>query len=389
MITDLLDDFLEVIDDQRNRKNMELWDQKKSMRRPVHANVPRPLKEIQSKVPFTVELMPAFWAKILKFSMIDYYKDPVVYLEFYLRSTLYKYRELQDNIPVRNYIPFWIECATVPSLFGVEPIFSADQSPWNRGEAIIKNPSDLDLLKTPDFYKDGLMPQIHCMYKELKKMVGKDIEIGFPYWDTGPFGSAIPLRGATNILIDLIDKPEFIHKLMRFVTDARKKWYLQRSEFLGNPMPKAYIADDDVNSPTISPKMFEEFLMPYEKEISEYQGGLSYWHSCGDVAGLISSITKVGRTDMQHVSKCSDIKIIAKACPGIPLEICLDPTDDVLLATKDKMKQKIEQTIETCKEANVETYIISTGGLVPFRSAEEDIRQLKLWISVAESICNK
>ena len=389
MYYDLLDKLLKVIDDKRNQQNLELWDPLKSMLRPLHGNVPRPLKETHNKIPFTVEPLLSFWARMFKFSMIEVFKDPSVFLEAYLKSSIYKYYELQDNIPIRHGIPFWVEGAMVPSLFSVESIVTTSNVLWVGGKHIPKDPTDLDLLKTPDFYKDGLMPQIHFMYKGLKKIVGKDFDIVFPHWETGPWGTVILIGGMQNILIDLIDRPKFVQRLMRFVTDTRKKWVKQRSEFLGEPIPKAVLANDDVNSPTISPKIFEEYIMPYEKEISEYQGGIAYWHSCGDITDFINHINKTDHTDLQHISHCSDLKIIAKACPETPLEICLNPIDDILLATKERMKQKIEKTIEICEEANVKAYSISTGGLSPFRSEQEDLRQLKLWISVAESICNR
>jgi len=389
MFSNLLNELLIIIDDQRNRQNLELWDPLKSMLRSLHGNAPRPLEEINNKIPFTAEILLSFWARMFKFSMSQCFKDPNVYLEAYLKSTIYKYYELRDNIPVRHSIPFWVEGALEPSLFGIKPIFTPNNVQWTERDPILKDPADLDLLKIPDFYKDGLMPQIHSMYKELKRIVGKDFDIVFPHWERGPFGTAFTLRGTENLLMDLYDKPGFVQRLMRLLTDTRKKWVQQRAEFLGEPISKAVLADDDVNSPTISPKIFEKYIMPYEKEISEYQGGIAYWHSCGNITDFIDLITRIGPIDMQHVSQCSDLKVIAETCPGVPLEICLNPIDDVLIATKEKMKQKIEKTIEICKEANVKAFTISTGALSPFRSEKEDLSQLKLWISVAENICNR
>lgn len=389
MLNGLLDKLLKVVEDKRNQQNLELWDPLKSMLRPLHGNVPRPLKETHNKIPFTVELLLTFWARMFGFSMVEVFKDPNVFLEAYLKSTIYKYHELRDNIPVRHAIPFWDEGAMVPSLFGVESIVTADNVLWSGHEAALKDHTDLDLLKTPDFYKNGLMPQVHFMCKGLKKIAGKNFDIIFPHWETGPWGTVTLIRGAETVLMDLVDRPEFVQKLMNLVTMTRKKWIKQRAEFLGEPVPRAVLADDDIGSPTISPEIFEKFIVPFEKEISKYQGGIAYWHSCGNITDFIGRINKIGRRDLQHISHCSDLKVIAEACPDTPLEICLNPIDDILLASKEKMKQKIEEIIEICEKANVKAYCISTGGLQPFRTEQEDLRQLKLWISVAESTCKR
>ena len=49
---------------------------------------------------------------------------------------------------------------------------------------------------------------------------------------------AFHIRGMENLLEDMIDDPEFTHRLMRFITDSRKKWVAERAKFLGKPVER-------------------------------------------------------------------------------------------------------------------------------------------------------
>ena len=44
-----------------------------------------------------------------------------------------------------------------------------------------------------------------------------------------------------------------------FITQARKKWTTERAQFLGKSVGKGNIYNDEVNCPSISPTMYEEF----------------------------------------------------------------------------------------------------------------------------------
>ncbi len=126
-----------------------------------------------------------------------------------------------------------MSCAFEPSLFGVpvkyssvtEPIFASDG-------AVINSKDELAKLKISDFFKSGLMPLAHKFYDDLESLVPKDYSVIFPKWARGPLGVACALRGMENILIDMLSDPPFVHKLMRFITDARKEYTRSRRKFL-------------------------------------------------------------------------------------------------------------------------------------------------------------
>jgi uroporphyrinogen decarboxylase len=84
----------------------------------------------------------------------------------------------------------------------------------------------------------------------------------------------------------IIRRPEVVHKLMRKITDfARLVIDYYVDAFAGQPM-MASVGDATSANQVISPGQFEEFVLPYQKEIHEHavEGGIEhiFCHICGE-----------------------------------------------------------------------------------------------------------
>lgn len=131
---------------------------------------------------------------------------------------------------------------------------------------------------------------------------------------------AFQTRGFTNLVLDMIDNPKFVHRLMRYLTDAHVKWYEDRKKHLGIPVGKAQLFNDEVDNNIIGPNTYRDFILPYEKE---------------------------------------------ETTNTIPLEICLRAVDDVFLASPEKMREKVNGIMATCAKYDVKAYLIRGGSLNP------------------------
>jgi len=118
-----------------------------------------------------------------------------------------------------------------------------------------------------------MMPEVHESYSILRDKFGNDIKILFPTWMRTPFSIAAALRGMQNLLIDMITDTPFVHDLMRFLVDSEKKWLTERAKFLNeNKIVVQMLSDNEVGAPMISPRLYEELILPYEIEIVEFLG---------------------------------------------------------------------------------------------------------------------
>ena len=272
------------------------------------------------------------------------------------------------------------------SFFGPKIIFFPNREGWIENPPLLEKKEKLASLKCPDFYKSGLMPRIHEFYEKMNKLVNGRFRVLFPMWVRGPFCIAAHLRGLDNIIIDMLEDPEFVHELMRFITDSEKEWVKERAKFLHLPIDKTFLFNDEIGLPLITPEMYEEFVLPYEIELANFYGGILYWHSCGDTSDFITLIKKIPGLKMFHVGPKTDVLKAAKTfAPHTPLDVDLDPFRDVLEADEEKMRLKIREIIDICTEKNV-PFCIRADGFQPVHTLERDLSKIRVWIDVVRSV---
>ena len=99
----------------------------------------------------------------------------------------------------------------------------------------------------------------------------------------GPFTVSAQIRGASQLCIDIYEDPDFVHRLMDFVTDATIKriTYIIHRFGLEYPRESWGFADDSIE--LISEKVYKEFVLPYHKRLVKTfsSGGPNMIHLCG------------------------------------------------------------------------------------------------------------
>ena len=146
-------------------------------------------------------------------------------------------------------------------------------------------------------------------------------------------------------------------------------------------MDKGNLYNYEVSCPIISPEQYEEFVFPYEIELCEFQGGIGYWHSCGDTTKLVDSIRKISPIDMFHIGPWTDMREAKRAfAKDTALEKCLMPTKDVQLASEKEMEEKLD-SIRTILDGT--SYTIRASALQVMDSLDKDIERIKQWVEVA------
>ena len=190
------------------------------------------------------------WGAILGFKVDEFYTNPLTYLIYQLKMMIYRYEHWSDETCIGKEIPIWLGAPFESSLFGGKTIYAEDASPWLDREPVIKSEEDLDRQEFPDFYQSGLMPIAHQYYEVIGELIDDDFNVTFPEWGRSPFGVAFHIRRIDNLAIDMATNPEFTHRLMRFITNARKQWVQDRAKFLDMNVEKGNLYNDEVNCPT-------------------------------------------------------------------------------------------------------------------------------------------
>jgi hypothetical protein len=189
--------------------------------------------------------------------------------------------------------------------------------------------------------------------------------------------------GNGNLFMWVYDKPEFIHKLMRFITDdriARYEWmekegllYVNTNTY--NPCPGSYgfVSDlpdkienvtrkdcwvwtDSQESASISPDMFNEYFLPYMKEICE-PFGLAYYACCEAIHDRLQHVEKaIPNLRAVSVSGWNDFYKAGEMI-GDKYVYSRKPTPAFISGAYpdwDLMKKDAQDTINSAKNCNLE-----------------------------------
>lgn len=346
-------------------------------------------KRKEKRPPITADWDRLQWSKLLHFDIKKYYTNPLAYLKWTLEVDIYRFKNFPDDTPLTKIVPIFLGAAYEPNLFGVPIVYSSAHEPLFTSEgSVIKSKSDLAKLKTPNFFKTGLMPLAHKFYEEINKLVPEDFSVIFPKWGRGPFGIACAVRGMQRLLIDMIEDSKFVHQLMRFVTDSRKEYTRRRRKFTGKNEVESTCWNDEVSIPIISPQLYEEFIFPYEDELSKFYGGIKWWHSCGNKTPLISIIRKINQPigfmdfglwtdDLQTSVRDLNSKIPFHVRPN---------SRDISERSEDIIKNHIQGIMCICNKQN---FVLRLDAFQPDDPKETDVNAMKKYLSIAKKVGEK
>ncbi len=132
--------------------------------------VPAPVDIAGGQIPIVVNTELSLKSAILGFSVKEYFHNAEVYLENYLKHVIYRFVEIQDDVPVLLHIPVFCGITFESSLFGSQPVYKDDRDAWISRTPVIKDLSDIDALPMPDFNRGKAMPlPNNCMNMSANK----------------------------------------------------------------------------------------------------------------------------------------------------------------------------------------------------------------------------
>jgi uroporphyrinogen-III decarboxylase len=401
----LLDQVEELYVHPRNQENLKKWvPQPKRSRDNKWRGVPVPVDIASGQIPIVVNMELSLKSAIFGFSVTEFLHNPEVWLENHLRHVIYRFTEIQDDVPILLHIPTSLVAATDFSMWGSEVTYKDDDDPELSRTPLLKDLADVDALPMPDFNHGGMMALARQLYEYVCEQTrGREFTVSFMEWVRGPFGLAMFLYGKEAFLNAMTFDPEGAHRLLNFVTQCRIKWTRQRAEYLGE---EEYVTagqyDDSVSGLTLSPQGYLDFVQPYEMAIAELHGGINYWHSCGDTTKLLEQLSGLP-LELFQVGPWTDVQKAAELFgpKGVALEICgskykwygphpIPAAEDVLRASPEQIESKVRQTVRQVAEGGATAFSLIAGPLGIRADAEQDakkiIKQVKQWVHTTRTV---
>ncbi len=165
---------------------------------------------------------------------------------------------------------FWDVYNVEAEALGQEIIYPEDGIPdVDRTRPLIRTPADLDRLKPSDPYKSGRLPWIQAVNRYYLEMTGKLDRVYF----TAPFSLAVNIRGYENLVGDMYARPDFVHRLFKFLCDDVLGPHIEalRSE-AGMPDLMMDGRDAWASPPLITLDMMDEYVVTYTERLRAQLG---------------------------------------------------------------------------------------------------------------------
>lgn len=291
-----------------------------------------------------------------------YFRKALFYMKYFKADNLYE--------PV-----FRVKRAVESSGIGVEPV-TADIKRTDEinnivsreFEDILEDESALDLLHDPVL---TLRPDKDAARMEFyTDLLGDTIPVrlyGYNYFYFAPWDKITRLRGVEPILMDMYDRPEYLHAIIKkYVSAAHAELDFVEKNLDVCPTPELHQTPGTVSGlageglkatwcrsmaqtfGVISPAMFEEFEVDYLLSVAK-RFQYTYYGCCEPLDDKISvlkkipNLRKIGCSPWASVEKCAeqiggDYVLSRKPNPAY-VAISTDP---------DVVRNEIEETVKAC-----------------------------------------
>ncbi len=280
----------------------------------IEARRDRVTKAQRFETPDRVPVIPAIAHRFLVpkvgVSFHNYYADP----ETMLRTQIYAQKWLLENIrtDAHSITGAWVGAWTdfqntfEAGSLGCQIHFPDDDIPWV-GEGWVKTDDDLRRLEAMDYVHGGINGR-QIAYREAMIEVADKYPVRFqggPVFypgekpsltntSDGPFGVAGDIMGAVEVFTAVYERPDFLHEVLRIVTNKMIEWLDFCAEEMQLKRPRSFAWTDDL-AVSLSADVFREFALPYNQKLCQNFDGRLSLHMCGKTNHLL----KIFRDDLK------------------------------------------------------------------------------------------
>jgi MtaA/CmuA family methyltransferase len=249
---------------------------------------------------------------------------------------------------------------------GAAVTFYPDQPPaLDESNALLAEKTKLASLRVPEPTQGKRMHNRLQALALYKQRVGREKLI--EGWIEGPCAQAADLRGINALMLDFYDCPQFIKDLFDFVLELELRFAKAQVE-AGAEM----IGIGDAAASLVGPKIYEEFVWPYEKKMVDgirAMGARARLHICGNTRRLLSRMGELGC----HVVDLDSLAPIQEGREKMGHDVVLLGNIDPVRELRDSNPAEVYAAIERCHRLAGDRYIVSAGCEVPRDTPAENV----------------
>lgn len=312
-------------------------------------------------------------------------------IEWFFRTNIYKNKHMPADMIVSPFVPIQkVIHSTGNGITVDEQVLATDNENLVRAHKyndILSTEEDLEKLKTPVITYDEEETMRH--FNLVGEILGDILPVkltGVSVYYFEPWDDIARYRGVANLLIDLVERPEFMHKIIRKLTDISLS-YLEQLEALDllddtgyslhctpihtNDLPGKDLKDGKFTRKNIwgrgvaqifgsvSKQMHDEFDITYMIE-TVGQCGLVYYGCCEPLDKKIDIVEKIPNMRKISITPWADVDIAAEAI-GRKYVLASKPNPASVAVpklNKDNLREEIGRILDACKRNNCSCDIV-------------------------------
>jgi len=271
---------------------------------------------------------------------------------------------IADKFPI-DAITACSDAFRISADLGGDIVFPEDKPP-HLSAPLVRDESDFNRLKKPDAAnpKGRMADRVRSAGEMARHAGDRCAALG---WVDLPFAESCSLCGVSEFMMMLYDQPELAHKILGFLTEIVIEFAVAQIE-AGAPM----IGAGDAAASLISPELYREFALPYEKQVADAvhkAGGFIKLHICGNTSAHLPYMPESG-CDLFNVDHMVELAEAAEVYgnAGKAFKGNINPVADMLHATPEQCAAKARACIEAAKGR---AYMLSPGCEVPAEVSDE------------------
>jgi MtaA/CmuA family methyltransferase len=202
--------------------------------------------------------------------------------------------------------------------------------------------------------------------RRLRERVGDDVPV--MGWVEGAFALASVLRGDTNVLLDIHDRPEWLKDLLDRLVELGVAFARAQVEVGAH-----VVGLGDSMGSLVSPRQYREFVLPYEQRVFaavREAGAIPRLHICGSTGHLLADMATSGAR-IVDLDWMVDLRKAAEVFGPAGPAPCgnFDPVGVMLQGAP----RDVEAAVRACAATGGPRHFSAAGCEVPDRTPEANL----------------
>lgn len=283
---------------------------------------------------------------------MDYYLDP----ELWFQSNLKIHQEYPEIIFVPSW---WMEygMAAEPSALGAKIKFWRNNTPSEYHT--LYHLEDIDNFPEYEVECDAFMAMTLHRIRMQRQRILEQGEILPMVTARGPLCTAGFVRSTTEFMIDIVEKPEWAHKLIDRCTNLIIDWLKAQAKIMGDAVEAIFILDDIGGF--VNEEHYLEFAHPYLKRICEAfpREWVKLYHNDADIAACLDHLPDCGFNVLNWGKQTDLAEVKARVGDRMCLMGNVNPLEIGVRGTPAEVRKA---TVEVLEKSGGEGIILSVGG---------------------------